>query len=40
VRDVQFELAMSVVLVVLVMYLFLANVYAPPSFRVSRCRCR
>ncbi|PTB17215.1 multidrug transporter subunit MdtB [Trinickia symbiotica] len=36
VRDVQFELAMSVVLVVLVMYLFLANVYATiiPSLSV------
>jgi multidrug efflux pump len=36
VRDVQFELAMSVVLVVLVMYLFLANLYATviPSLSV------
>jgi multidrug efflux pump len=36
VRDVQFELAMSVVLVVLVMYLFLANIYATiiPSLSV------
>jgi multidrug efflux pump len=36
VRDVQFELLMSVVLVVLVMYLFLANVYATiiPSLSV------
>ena len=36
VRDVQFELAASVVLVVLVMYLFLANVYATviPSLSV------
>ncbi|MFM0598117.1 MULTISPECIES: MdtB/MuxB family multidrug efflux RND transporter permease subunit [Paraburkholderia] len=36
VRDVQFELAMSVVLVVMVMYLFLANVYATiiPSLSV------
>ncbi|HTI18157.1 MAG TPA: MdtB/MuxB family multidrug efflux RND transporter permease subunit [Trinickia sp.] len=36
VRDVQVELAMSVVLVVLVMYLFLANVYATviPSLSV------
>jgi multidrug efflux pump len=36
VRDVQFELATSVVLVVLVMYLFLANIYATviPSLSV------
>ena len=36
VRDVQFELGMSVVLVVLVMYLFLANIYATviPSLSV------
>jgi multidrug efflux pump len=36
VRDVQFELLMSVVLVVLVMYLFLANIYATiiPSLSV------
>ncbi|SAK49285.1 acriflavin resistance protein [Caballeronia hypogeia] len=36
VRDVQFELALSVVLVVLVIYLFLANVYATiiPSLSV------
>ncbi|MBI0325843.1 MdtB/MuxB family multidrug efflux RND transporter permease subunit [Burkholderia plantarii] len=36
VRDVQFELMLSVVLVVLVMYLFLANVYATiiPSLSV------
>ncbi len=36
VRDVQFELAMSVVLVVLVMYLFLGNLYATiiPSLSV------
>jgi multidrug efflux pump len=36
VRDVQFELLMSVVLVVLVMYLFLANLYATiiPSLSV------
>ncbi|GLU32519.1 MdtB/MuxB family multidrug efflux RND transporter permease subunit [Trinickia caryophylli] len=36
VRDVQFELAASVVLVVLVMYLFLANIYATviPSLSV------
>ncbi|AUT59826.1 MdtB/MuxB family multidrug efflux RND transporter permease subunit [Paraburkholderia terrae] len=36
VRDVQFELMMSVVLVVLVMYLFLANIYATiiPSLSV------
>ncbi|MGV2287261.1 MdtB/MuxB family multidrug efflux RND transporter permease subunit [Trinickia sp. YCB016] len=36
VRDVQFELAMSVVLVVMVMYLFLANLYATiiPSLSV------
>ncbi|MGK8888065.1 MdtB/MuxB family multidrug efflux RND transporter permease subunit [Burkholderia gladioli] len=36
VRDVQFELALAVVLVVLVMYLFLANIYATiiPSLSV------
>ena len=36
VRDVQFELALSVVLVVLVIYLFLANVWATliPSLSV------
>ena len=40
VDDVQFELMLTVALVVMVIFLFLRNVLARQSFPASPCRCR
>ena len=39
VNDVQFELMLTIALVVMVIFLFLRS-SPPPSFPASRCRCR
>ena len=40
VQDVEFELLLTIGLVVMVIFVFLRNVWRPPSSPASRCRSR